>query len=91
MAEDRGSWLSVATALFFAWAFLSCCVRVWVSVGRKQSWGNADTGIVAAIVRLFSFSRVYSVSDPFLAYRNSTRGRNVLGYRQWLWPLSVRD
>jgi hypothetical protein len=51
MAEDRGPWLSVATALFFGWAFLSCCVRVWVSVGRKQSWGHADTGAVSAVVR----------------------------------------
>ncbi|KAK2871601.1 hypothetical protein FQN49_003017 [Arthroderma sp. PD_2] len=50
MAVDRGSWLSTTTALFFAWAFLACGVRMWVIGGRKQTWGLSDTAIVSAVI-----------------------------------------
>lgn len=50
MAEDRSSWLSTATALFFGWALCAVGVRLWVTFGRKQSWGPSDTTIVGATV-----------------------------------------
>jgi hypothetical protein len=83
MAEDRGPWLSVATALFFGWAFLACCVRIWVSVGRKQSWGHADTGIVGAVVCLpFGFEHIFRSLTPFSSSLSCT-------WQQTSGPLSA--
>lgn len=53
MSQDRASWLSTATVLFFIWSFLSLCVRVWVKLGRKHKWGVDDSAISAALVCLF--------------------------------------
>ena len=50
MAENRGPWLSTATALFFGWAFMSLGVRVWVILEKKHHWARADTGVSAAFV-----------------------------------------
>lgn len=50
MTQDRGPWLSTATALFLSWAFLSLGVRGWVVLSKKLSWGHSDTAAVAAFV-----------------------------------------
>lgn len=50
MAQNRGPWLSTATALFFSWALLSFCVRMWMNLGRHQQWRLAETTASAAFV-----------------------------------------
>ncbi|EXJ66100.1 uncharacterized protein A1O5_10715 [Cladophialophora psammophila CBS 110553] len=50
MSENRGSWLSTATGLFFSWAALSLGVRIWVKLGRNQNRGLDDYAILAAFV-----------------------------------------
>jgi hypothetical protein len=54
MAEDRGSWLSSATVIFFGWSLLSVAVRIWVTIARKHAWGHADSTITLAIVCIAS-------------------------------------
>jgi hypothetical protein len=49
-ADDRGSWLSTATALFFSWAILSLGLRIWVKLGRKQKWTHSDSALTAGFV-----------------------------------------
>jgi len=43
--------LTIATILFFAWAFLTFVVRVWVKAKKSDSWGADDTAITIAAVR----------------------------------------
>ncbi|KAJ9607858.1 hypothetical protein H2200_007937 [Cladophialophora chaetospira] len=50
MSENRGSWLSTATGLFFSWATLALGVRLWAKLGRNQSRGFDDSAILAAFV-----------------------------------------
>ena len=49
--DDRGPWLSSATAIFFTWSLLLYFVRVWVKV-KAQNWGIEDSLISTGIVSL---------------------------------------
>ncbi|KAK2590387.1 hypothetical protein QQS21_011924 [Conoideocrella luteorostrata] len=48
MAENHGSWLSTAMAIFLPWSTLTFVVRAWTKL-RTKTWGLDDYSISAAV------------------------------------------